>query len=111
MHEYLRQFGFDPEECQAVVWAYHEARGGGAVTRADLQLALQEQLESLDHIEPLVDEGMVAGDAYENFNALAGDARFYRTLIGKVGSLSNQQIADIGIYCLRFWEQRGPSNS
>jgi len=111
MHEYLQQFGFDPEECHAIVWAYHEARGGGAVRRADFQLALQQQLEGLDGIEQSVDEGIVTGDAYENFNALAGDARFYRTLIGKVGSLSNQQIADIGIYCLRFWEKRGPSNS
>jgi hypothetical protein len=112
MHEYLRQFGFDPEECQAIVWAYHEARGGGAVRRADLQLALQEQLEGLGgDIEQLVDEGMAAGDAYENFDKLGVDARFFRTLIGKVGGLSDQQIADIGIYCLRFWEQQPPSNS
>jgi hypothetical protein len=67
MHEYLRQIGFDEAQGQTIVWAYHEARGGGAVDGASLLTSLQVQLGSLDEIEQWVDEGIVAGEAYENF--------------------------------------------
>jgi hypothetical protein len=110
MHEYLQQFGLDPEECKWVVGAYREARGGGAVDRAGLILALQAQLDGLDLIEQWVDDGFVAGDAYRNFTEQAIDHARYRALIDKVGGLSDQQIANIGIHCYRFWEQRPSPN-
>jgi hypothetical protein len=105
MHDYLRQYGFDSDQCKALVWAYQEARGGGTVGRTDFLLALQTQLDGLDHIEEWVDDDAVIGDAYENLTGLDSDRARTRTLMDKVGSLSDQQIADIGIYCLKFWER------
>ena len=105
MHEYLQQFGFDPEECGTIVGAYHVARGGGAGGRTDLLLVLQSQFEGLDLMEQWVDDDAVIGDAYENLARVDSDRTGTRTLMDKVGSLSDREIADVGIYCLRLLER------
>ena len=78
--------------------------------RSDYLVALQTQCDGLDLIEDWVDEGGMVGDAYENLTELAIDRAQLRALIDKVAVLSDQQIANIGIYCLRFLEQQSPAN-
>ena len=61
-------------------------------------------------MERWIGQGLIKGDAYENLSELAGDRTRLRALIDKVSDVTDQQIAEIGIYCVRFWEQRPPSS-